>query len=260
MPNIPETLVTFLAAASIGAIWSSCSPEFGSRSAIDRFRQIRPKLLVAVDGYRYGGRDFDRMDAVAEIRSELPTLEHTILVPYLGRGGSPSRLEAAIEWKSVARHDADISFEPVDFDHPLWVLYSSGTTGLPKPIVHGHGGIMLEHLKSLAFHVDLSPEDRFFWFTTTGWMMWNLLIGGLLRGATVCLYDGDPGYPDLRTLWRFAQDAGTTYFGASAPFIHACMKEDLQPGKEFDLVRLKRAGLHRRTALPRGVSLGIRQR
>ena len=242
MPNIPETLVTFLAAASIGAIWSSCSPEFGSRSAIDRFRQIRPKLLVAVDGYRYGGRDFDRMDAVAEIRSELPTLEHTILVPYLGRGGSPSRLEAAIEWKSVARHDADISFEPVDFDHPLWVLYSSGTTGLPKPIVHGHGGIMLEHLKSLAFHVDLSPEDRFFWFTTTGWMMWNLLIGGLLRGATVCLYDGDPGYPDLRALWRFAQDAGTTYFGASAPFIHACMKEDLQPGKEFDLVRLKGLG------------------
>ena len=242
LPNIPQTVVAFLATASIGAIWSSCAPEFGTHSVIDRFRQIEPTVLLAVDGYQYSGRAHGRLDAVRQVQASLPTLKHTVVVPYLAESPSLSRLNGAVLWDELLADDADLAVEPVPFEHPLWVLYSSGTTGLPKPIVHGHGGILLEHLKTLALHMDITENDRLFWFTTAGWMMWNFLLGGLLAGATIVLYDGSPGYPDMGALWRLAQDAGVTYFGASAPYIEACMKAGVSPGREFDLGRVKGLG------------------
>jgi acetoacetyl-CoA synthetase len=234
-PNIPETLVAFLATASLGAIWSSCAPEFGVRSVIDRFGQIEPAVLVAVDGYRYGSKDIDRRDHVAEIIAALPTLRHVVHVPYLDRRHTPptaSTAPAQHTWDELllgTPPSAPLSFTPVDSDHPLYVLFSSGTTGLPKAIVHGHGGIVAEHLKVLTFHQDLTPADRFFWFTTTGWMMWNYLVSGLLTGTTIVLFDGDPASPGLRTLWKVAADTGTTVFGASAPFLMACRKVGVEP-------------------------------
>ena len=243
MPNTPETVVAFLATASIGATWAVCSPEFGTRNVVDRFKQIAPKVLLAADGYRYGGRDYPKLDAVAEIEAALPSLEKTVVLPYLKLAPKLGGLRLAMPWEELETGGDDtLEFERVPFDHPLWVLYSSGTTGLPKPIVHGHGGIVLEHLKVLSLPLDLAPEDRFFWFTTTGWMMWNLLVGGLLLGTTVVLYDGDPVYPDMGALWRLADEASLTYFGASAPFIHACMKADLSPGRDVDLSRLRSIG------------------
>lgn len=241
LPNIPEAVVAFLATASLGAVWSSCPPEFGVRSVVDRFRQIEPKVLLAVDGYRYNGKAHERAEAVAEIRRNLPSLERTVLVPYLdARPGA--RFPGAVPWADLLATPGPLRFTPVPFDHPLWILYSSGTTGLPKGIVQGHGGILLEHLKALALHMDLTPEDRFFWFTTTGWMMWNFLIGGLLVGSTVLLYDGSPAYPDLGALWRLAERTGMTAFGTSAPYLLACMKAGLLPGREADLSRLRTVG------------------
>jgi acetoacetyl-CoA synthetase len=236
LPNVPETVIAMLATASIGAIWSSCAPEFGVSSVVDRFAQIEPKVLVTVDGYRYNGAWHDRRDALAEIRRRLPTLEATVLVGATGNG--------TVSWDQLLEDGAgaELVFEPVAFDHPLWVLYSSGTTGLPKAIVHGHGGIALELLKSISLQLDLGPADRFFWFTTTGWMMWNFLVGGLLLGSTVVLYDGSPGHPDMGAVWRFAERSRMTYLGTSAAFVLASMKAGVEPAREADLSALHSIG------------------
>ncbi len=240
LPNGPEAVIAFLATASIGAIWSACSPEFGPEAVIDRFEQIEPKVLIAVDGYRYAGRDHDRVPVVREIMKNLPGLEHLVLVAYLDGGGD--ELGAAVAWEDLLETPHAPSFEPVAFDHPLWILYSSGTTGPPKAMVQGHGGILLEHLKSISLHLDLGPADRFFWFTTTGWMMWNFLVSGLLVRSSLVLYDGSPNHPDLGSLWRLAEETGITYFGTSAPYIHAGMKQHVEPHEEGALRSLRAIG------------------
>ena len=242
LPNIPETLVAFLATASLGAIWASCAPEFGTRSVLDRFSQIDPKVLLAIDGYRYGSKAIDRAAEVAAIREGLPNLAATVAVPYLDPVGGADALPGALPWDELLERDGPLSYHLVPFDHPLYVLYSSGTTGLPKPIVHGHGGILLEHLKQMAFSLDLGRDDRIFWFSTTGWMMWNLLVSALAVGSAVVLFDGDLASPDLSTLWRLAEETGTTYFGGSAPFFMSCRKAGLEPAKICDLSRVRGIG------------------
>jgi acetoacetyl-CoA synthetase len=243
MPNIPEAVIAFLACASIGATWSSCSPDFGVRSVVDRFSQIEPKVLFAVDGYRYGGRDFDRLDTVAELQREMPSLERSVLLPYLRDSLEGERLSGSVTWEELTAGDPEeLAFEPLDFDHPLWVLYSSGTTGLPKAIVQGHGGILLEQLKKGFLHLDCGPGDRMFWFTTTGWMMWNFLVGTLLTGATIVLYDGNPGHPDMDVLWDLAEEVGITCFGTSASYVGSCLKAGVQPRRGRELSDLRSLG------------------
>lgn len=243
LPNIPEAIVGVLATASLGAIWSSCAPDFGTRSVLDRFTQIEPKVLLAVDGYTYNGKQFDRLETVAEIQTALPSLEKTIFIPQLNPDLDVSEQSKTMLWKEVLdEEERPLHFEQLPFDHPLWVLYSSGTTGLPKPIVHGHGGVLLEHAKSAVFHNDLRPGDRFFWFTSTGWMMWNYLIGTLLAGATIILYNGSPAYPTLNILWQLAEETGMTYFGLSPAFVTACMKAGIEPKRDFDLGALRAIG------------------
>lgn len=243
LPNIPEATVAFLATCSLGAVWSSTSPDFGANSVIDRFQQIEPKVLIAVDGYQYGGKAYDKLDVVAELQQKLPTLEKVIVLPYLNQNIDISNIKNSVLWvEATANTSAALHFEAVPFEHPIWVLYSSGTTGLPKAITHSQGGVLLEHFKYLAFHNDVHPGERFFWFSTTGWMMWNFVQASLLVGATIVLYDGSPGYPDLNVLWKFTEEAKIAHFGTSAPYLVACMKKGLHPGTDFDLSHLRSIG------------------
>ncbi|GHA80645.1 acetoacetate-CoA ligase [Streptomyces thermoviolaceus subsp. thermoviolaceus] len=235
LPNIPQAAVALLATAAVGAVWTSCAPDFGARSVLDRFQQVEPVVLFTVDGYRYGGKEHDRRAVVAELRRELPSLRAVVHIPLLGT--EPP--EGALEWSALTGADTEPVFEQVPFDHPLWVLYSSGTTGLPKAIVQSQGGILVEHLKQLGLHSDLGPGDRFFWYTSTGWMMWNFLVSGLLVGATIVLYDGSPGHPEPGAQWRVAERTGATFFGTSAAYVMACRKNDVHPARDYDLSRIR---------------------
>jgi acetoacetyl-CoA synthetase len=237
LPNVPEAVIGLLATASIGAIWSSCSPDFGASSVMDRFAQIEPKVLIACDGYTYNGKEFSRIEVVREVTAALPGLAAVVTVgtaTWDGLGTDEERFDE--------EGDREPEFEEVPFSHPLWVVYSSGTTGLPKPIMHSHGGIVLEHLKTQAFHHDLRPGDVFAWYSTTGWMMWNYLVSGLLTGTTIVLYDGSATYPNADRLWRLAAEHVITYLGVGAPYLLASMKAGLHPGAEHDLSALRAIG------------------
>lgn len=239
LPNVPETIVAFLAASSLGAIWTSCAPEFGVQAVLDRFAQVEPTVLIAVDRYRYGRRTVDRVEELATIRAGLPSLAATVVLPYPDATTSD---DGTVTWRRLLGATEPLEIAPVDAGHPLYVLYSSGTTGLPKPIIHGHAGVLVEHLKVLGLHGDTGPADRLFWFTTTGWMMWNYVVSGLLVGARLVLYDGDPNADGPTTLWSMAAEEGVTWFGGGAPFFTACMRAGITPGEQFDLTAVRAIG------------------
>ncbi|MBL6749863.1 MAG: acetoacetate--CoA ligase [Nevskia sp.] len=243
MPNVPETAVAMMATTAIGAVWSSAAPEFGVKTVTERFSQIAPKLLFAADGYRFGGRDFRREAEVRKIVGELPSLERVVWLPYLDPEGQPPELPGVLSWGRLLEHPdvpaGDFRYARVEYDHPLWVVFSSGTTGLPKAIVHSHVGVLLEHLKVMHFHLDLKPGSAMFFYSTTGWMMWNMVIASLLTGSAAVLYDGNPAYPTPDFLWKLAANTGTTSFGASPTFVQMMEKAGLHPGDTHDLSRLE---------------------
>lgn len=242
LPNIPEAIVAFLGTASIGAVWSACGQDYSPKAALDRLGQLEPVVLVTADGYHYGGKAHDKRADLAAVRDGLPSLRATVVVPRLGLP-----VEGVSTWaEAVAVTEAQpavIVTEPVEFGHPLWIVFSSGTTGLPKGIVHGHGGVLLEHLKAVALHADIGPDDTFFWYTSPSWMMWNFQIAGLLTGATVVTYDGSPTHPDPGTLWRIAAETGAGVFGTSPGYVLACVKAGLVPRTAYDLSALKTVGI-----------------
>ncbi|AXI99929.1 acetoacetyl-CoA synthetase [Cyclonatronum proteinivorum] len=245
LPNSPHAFIGMLAAASLGAVWSSCSPDFGADSVTERFSQIAPVVLIAVNGYTYNGKKMDRSPQVSRLVSQLTSLREVITISWLPDGPAipPQSGLRFTDWQqAVSRKEAELTFEPVPFAHPLWVLYSSGTTGLPKPIVHGHGGMLLEHLKYMEFHADVRPGDRFFWYSTTGWMMWNVVLAALLRGATAVLYDGSPAWPRADVLWKYAAQARMTTFGTSATYLVNCLKTGMRPAQSHDLSSLRSVG------------------
>lgn len=242
LPNVPEAAIAFLATISIGGVWSSCSPDFGVSTVIDRFGQIEPKLLLVTDGYYYGGKGFDRRDEVKRLLAALPSVRNVIHVPGLSASGGEPVVSNALPWRSLTERpvvtEADFRYEDTEFSHPLWIVYSSGTTGLPKPFVHGHGGALLEALKFAHFHLNLHADSCMFYFTTTGWVMWNILLSGLVTGSAVVLYDGNPGAPDPEMLWKVAQDCGVTFFGTSPTWVASQMKLGVEPAKSYDLRRI----------------------